>query len=177
MKYVLRRSLAYFIDCIVAFASVMVIIQWGILSHIRIPIGITNEWLMTSINMQLYVLFSISIPVWAYFTWFDSRKSKGTFGKRVFKLSVRDNDKRQLSLGTSFLRTLLKLLPWEVAHLGVIFPTPLYFESEPDMRLIPFIGISLFALYLLSIFMNEKKQTLYDMILGTRVVEKQLATK
>jgi uncharacterized RDD family membrane protein YckC len=90
MKYFLERTIAYFIDCIIAFAVVMLIIQWAVLSHVREFVGITDAWFQNSINMQLYVLITISIPVWIYFAYFDSVKSKGTFGKRVFKLGVRE---------------------------------------------------------------------------------------
>lgn len=172
MKYFLKRTLAYFIDCLIAFAVVMLVFQWGILSHIRDSIGITDAWFTSSINMQLYVLTTISIPVWAYFTYFDSNKSKGTFGKRIFKFSVEDSENQKISLQKSFLRTAFKLLPWEIAHIGVIFPTPLYFEDAPNLRILSYFGILLFIIYVLSILINAKKQSLYDKLLGTFVSTK-----
>lgn len=169
MKYFFKRTLAYFIDCFIAFAVVMLVFQWGILSHIRASIGITDAWFTNSFNMQLYVLTTISIPVWAYFIYFDSYKSKGTLGKQIFKFSVKDTKNQKISVQKSFLRTVLKLLPWEIVHIGVIFPTPLYFESEPNLRILSFLGILLFTLYVLSIIINSKKQSVYDKLLGTFV--------
>ena len=149
----------------------MLIIQWAILSHIRESLGITNQWFANSLNMQLYVLISISIPVWTYFTYFDSNRAKGTFGKRILKLSVCDKGKRKIRLRKSFQRTLLKLSPWEIAHLGVIFPTPMYFENEPDIRILTVVGFLLFLTYMLSILLNPDGKSIYDKLIGTKVTE------
>lgn len=169
MKYFFKRTLAYLIDCFIAFGTVMLIIQWSILNNIRGYIGITDTWFQNSINMQLYVLTTISIPVWIYFTYFDSEKSKGTFGKRIFKLQVTNNKNQKISIGKAFLRTILKLLPWEIAHIGVIWPTPLYYENEPVVRILSYVGLLLFTIYVISIWTNPKKRTVYDRIIGTTV--------
>lgn len=172
MKYFIERTLAYFIDCFIAFAVVMLIIQWAILSHLRESFGITDIWFQSSINMQLYVLTSISIPVWIYFAYFDSKKSKGTFGKRIFKLEVKDNKNQKISFGKSLCRTILKLLPWEIAHIGVIFPTPIYYENEPAVRILSYVGLLLFAIYVISIWTDSRKRTIYDKVMGTIVSKK-----
>lgn len=171
IKHFFKRALAYIIDCTICYAAVMLIIQWAILSNIRESIGITNEWFKSSLNMELYVLISISLPVWAYFTYFDSNKSKGTFGKRILKLSVYNTNHQKMGLGKSFQRTFLKLLPWEIAHLGVIFPTPMYFENEPTLRILTFIGMLLFIIYMSSILLNKNGQSIYDKMIGTKVIE------
>lgn len=172
MKYFIKRTFAYLIDCSIAFAAVMLIIQWAIFSHLREFIGITDTWFQSSTNMQLYVLTTISLPVWIYFTYFDSEKSKGTFGKRALKLEVKNNQYQNISVGKALLRTILKLLPWEIAHIGVIFPTPLYYENEPAVRLLSYIGLLLFAIYVISIWIDSKKRIIYDKITGTVVSEK-----
>ncbi|MFZ6052484.1 RDD family protein [Halocola ammonii] len=178
MKHLLQRGLAYYIDCIICFGAVMLILQWGILSNIRDDIGITDDWFRESWNMQLYVLTTISLPTWLYFAMFDSNHSKGTLGKRLFKLSVlRSEDSNRISFGKSFGRTILKLLPWEVAHLGVIFPTPLYFAKEPEIQPMTYIGIALFGIYVLSILLSKTNQSIYDYLLKTRVVKSSRKAK
>lgn len=170
MKHFLKRSLAYFIDCGIAYTLIMLVIQWAIFSNIRGSIGIDDDWFKNSWNTELYVLTSISLPVWIYFIYFDSRKTKGTFGKRLLKLKVVDSDARQMSLGKSFIRTALKLAPWEIAHIGVVFPTPMHYESDPQIRILTIVGIALFIAYILSILFSVQGRSLYDRILGTRVV-------
>jgi uncharacterized RDD family membrane protein YckC len=148
----------------------MLVFQWAILSQFRDLIGITDEWFKDSINMHLYVLLTISIPVWLYFAYFDSKYAKGTFGKRLFKLKLRSLPDRQISFGRSFLRTFLKLLPWEIAHLGVIYPEPVYFQQDADIHFVTYIGLLLFLVYVISIFVNRARQTLYDKVVNTHVV-------
>lgn len=172
MNYFLKRTAAYLIDCTICYAVVMLVIQWGILSFTREAIGITDEWLRLSLNLEAYVLLTISLPVWLYFTWMDSERTKGSIGKRVVGLAVRGRaEGGRISIGKSFTRTVLKLLPWEIAHLGVIFPTPMYFEEQPGIRILTLVGILLFAIYVISIFLSQKNQSLYDRLLATEVVQ------
>jgi uncharacterized RDD family membrane protein YckC len=157
MKYFLKRASAYLIDCIICYSVVMLVVQWAILSNFREQFGITENWFHNSINMELYVLITISLPVWVYFTLLDSKRFKGTFGKRLCKLTVyNDATEDKLEVSKSFFRTFLKLLPWEVAHLGIIFPTPMYFTKDPAVRFLTIAGGVLFALYATGIFLTKK---------------------
>lgn len=171
--YFIRRTLAYFVDCLIAFAGVMLIFQWAILTNLRSIFGINDDWFQNSINMHIYVLFSISIPVWLYFSYYDSIYSKGTFGKRFFKLKVVNTKIQKISFRKSLSRTILKLLPWEIIHIGIIYPKPIYFEDQPSMRILVFVGILLFVSYIISIFVIPKKQSFYDLLLGTMVLSKK----
>lgn len=170
MNYFSKRTLAYLLDCLISYTIVMLVIQLAILSQFRASLGITNEWLANSWNMQLYVLTTISFPIWLYFVYFDSEKSKGTFGKRMMKLSVCDNNEKRLELGKSFLRTFLKLSPWEIIHAGLIFPNPIYFENEPSTRIVVYGGIVLFVVYAVSIIFNTNRRSLYDQLIGSNVI-------
>ena len=170
MNYFIKRAIAYFVDCIIVFSIIMLVLQWAIFSQFRDVIGITDAWFRSSWNMQLYVLLSISIPVWLYFAYFDSKHSKGSFGKRLFKLSVKDNSGGGISFSKSLFRSILKLLPWEIAHIGVIWPTPIYFEAEPTVRILTIIGMALFLIYVFSILIDKDKRSLYDIVLNVNVV-------
>lgn len=170
MKYFLRRAIAYFVDCLCCYGVIMLVLQWAILSNLQPLLGIDEEWFQISLNVQLYVLLTISIPVWAYFTYFDSRESKGTIGKRLLKLSVVDDQQQRLDLYRSFQRTFLKLLPWEVAHLGVIWPEPIYFADEPNVRIFTIVGIILLAVYTFSVVLSTQQQSVYDKWLDTAVL-------
>jgi uncharacterized RDD family membrane protein YckC len=171
MKYFTQRAVAYIIDCMIAFTAVMLCIQWAILSQFRDQLGITEEWFRVSTHMQLYVFLTISLPVWTYFALMDSKTARGTLGKRIFKLKV-IRESRAESPGNcrSYLRTILKLLPWEIAHAGVIFPTPLYFEDEATLRAWTYVGIALLIGYVVSLMLSKKRQTIYDHMVGTQVI-------
>jgi len=171
MKYFLKRTLAYYIDCFIAFAAIMLVVQWAILSNIRGALGLTDAWFRNGFNVELYVLTTISLPVWMYFIYFDSNKSKGTFGKRWMKLMVVDQQQQKIGLSKSFLRTFMKLAPWEIIHIGLMLPTPIHYQKEPEIRLVTILGIGLFVGLAVSILLNAHKQSLYDRILGTQVIE------
>lgn len=171
MKHFLRRAAAYIIDCIICYTLIMLVLQWAILSNVRTLIGITDDWFRDSIHMELYVLLTISLPVWIYFIYFDSNRSKGSFGKRIMRLSVYDEYGERISLWSSFKRTFLKLLPWETAHLGIIFPVPMYIVENPDLRILTIIGILLFIVYALCIIVHPKGRSIYDKMIGTVVLE------
>lgn len=173
-----KRALAYFIDCIICYSLVMLIIQWAILSQFREQLGITTTWLANGLNMEIYVLTSISFPVWIYFSLLDSHLAKGTLGKRILKLSVTKADSSgKISFPKSFLRTILKLLPWEIAHLGVNFPTPMYFDANPELRVLPILGMALLMINTISMLISRNGQTLYDLAINTEVTEKRFIPK
>ncbi|MFK8011748.1 MAG: RDD family protein [Marinicellaceae bacterium] len=145
-------------------------LQWIILTPVRQYAGIDEIWFHDSINMQLYVLITISLPVWLYFLLLDSYKCNGTFGKRLMKLTVLNQmNHKRLTLKKSLIRTIFKLLPWEIAHIGVIFPVPIYYAENPNIRILTIIGLLLFMLYFMSIFFNKKSQSFYDQLLNTQV--------
>lgn len=163
--------MAYVIDCSVVFLVVMLVIQWLVLAPVRNSFGISELWFHDSVNMQMYVFLTISLPVWFYFAFLDSYKFKGTIGKRLMKLNVYNKqNSTRISLHKSFIRTIFKLLPWEIAHIGVIFPEPLYFAQNPDIRMLSIAGLVLFTVYFISIYLDKNSQSLYDKLLDTKVV-------
>lgn len=164
------RYLAYTIDCIIAFGFVMLLFQWALLSNIREYLGINDSWFQDPWNMEFYVLTTISLPVYLYFAYLDSKAGRGTLGKRLMHLKVvSSKDEQRLNLGTSLIRAVLKLLPWELIHIGIIFPTPLYYQENGKIRILTYIGIGLFVIYVFGAIFHSKKQTLYDLILQTKV--------
>lgn len=170
MKYLMKRATAYLIDCIIAFTIVMLLFQWVVLSHVRGFFGITDLWFHDSWNMWLYVFISISLPIWFYFSYLDCRISKGTIGKRVMKLELTNLNRSKIGFGKAAVRTVLKLLPWELAHIGVIFPSPLYYNPEPSVRTLTVLAIILFIVYVIYISVAKSNQSLYDKLLGTQVI-------
>lgn len=173
MKYTFKRTLAYLIDYALAFGLVMLLIQWAILTPLRPSLGITDTWFRNSWNMEFYVLLTISLPVWIYFTLQDASAKKGTVGKRIMKLAVVDaQTSERISYARAYFRTFLKLLPWEIAHAGVIFPEPSYYMDEPDVRILSIVGLVLFFVYFFSILLNKQHLSIYDKWVGVRVEEK-----
>lgn len=167
--YILRRIAAYFIDCVLAFLFYL-ITQTTVLAVVRKMISENNEWMKVGWNSEIYTIITISIPVWLYFTFTDSRLMRGSIGKRIIKLEVLSADSKQaISVKKSFARTVLKLLPWELAHIGNNFPVPMYFTKEPELRLGFILSGVILMVYIFSFIINKSNRTVYDLLMGTKV--------
>ena len=146
----------------------MLIIQGLVLLQFRNELGLSEDWMHDPWHMEVYVLLSISLPVWMYFSFFDQTK-RGTPGKRIMSLKISTGDDRNLGFTLAFIRTIFKLLPWELAHIGVIFPRPLYFNTQDDIRFATYAGIGLLIVYVISLIISKDRRTLYDHLTGSRV--------
>lgn len=169
MKNFLQRAAAYLIDTAICYFFIIIVIQWAIVSHIREHLGMTDEWFRDSWNLEFYVILSISLPIWAYFIYLDSERGKGTFGKRIFHLQVTNLKNNPISIQKNAIRTFFKLAPWELAHIGVIFPTPMHFDSDPQLRIMTIVGLLLFIGFAASIIPSSTHQSFYDLWIQTRV--------
>ena len=168
-QYILKRSLAYFIDVSIIYAVLMLVFQLLILTPIRTHFGIEENWFRNGWNVQWYVWLTISLPTWLYFICSEASNRQATFGKRIFKLKVLDSKtESKITMLKSITRTALKLLPWELIHVGLNLPQPVWFENNPGFRFIVLLGTILFAVYFIMVLV--KRRTLYDIILNTIVV-------
>lgn len=168
--YLWRRFAAYLIDCSLGFGLAMLFIQLLLVQYLHLIPGIDDAFLSDPWNMLTYVLLTISLPVYLFFSFFDASKNRGTPGKRWLGLQINTLDQKQLPFSKAFIRTVLKLLPWEIAHMGVIFPQPIYYTENPQTPWLSLLGLLLLLIYFLSIAFHKKSQSLYDQLLQTQVV-------
>jgi uncharacterized RDD family membrane protein YckC len=170
-----KRLLAYLLDCTIGYLVLLLLVQAVILAPVRESVGLTDDWFRDPVNTYLYVFITISLPMILYFTLFDSSRWQASPGKRLFGLQT-VNAQRQTSVafGKAFLRNLLKLLPWEISHIGVLFPTPIFYETDPQLRILSLLAILLAVLYLLSAVLHPQKRTVYDVVTGVLVAPKKI---
>lgn len=76
----------------------------------------------------------------------------------------------RISFGRALLRTVVKLIPFEVNHAVMFLPVPMAGEPNPGFR--PgFILVSLLMMvYLASVILTRRKQSIHDLVAGTVVV-------
>ena len=122
-------------------------------------------------ELALYLMVTVSFPVWVYFTWMESSSRKATLGKRLLQLEVADAFGARISIGRAVVRTLVKLIPWELTHLTLCLPTPIFYEGSED-RLRPgfWFAYGLIGIYLAAALMTRRKQSVHDLAAGTYVV-------
>jgi uncharacterized RDD family membrane protein YckC len=95
-----KRLLAYWLD-FVLLASLLVGLQWLLYAASS---GFPFDKLEKGYQIELWVLLSMSLPVWCYFIYYERRHGY-TPGKRLLKLKVTNNKGRNLSFSQALVRT------------------------------------------------------------------------
>ena len=132
------------------------------------------EWLFADrVRAQVTVFLILTLPVSLYFALGDASLKQGTRGKQRVGLKVEDQHGSQIGLGRSLLRAALKFIPWELSH---TFLWEIAFTNGEPSALInygyAFIYL-LIGLNIASVLMTKTKQSLYDLLAGTYVVQEQ----
>jgi uncharacterized RDD family membrane protein YckC len=161
-----RRLGAYVID-VVLVAGILVGTQF-LLS--RITNGFPFNLLTTGLRIEIWVFLTVSLPTWLYFAYFESSDRQATLGKRLFKLRVTDTNQQPIGFWRAFIRTLIKLIPWELTHVVLFFPTPIMTDPNPSPRLGLFLVYPLLVLYMVSIIFTPRKRSIHDLLVGTLVL-------
>jgi len=121
---------------------------------------------------ELTGFFMITLPVSLYFILCECSKWQGTLGKRKMGIRVVDRFGQRIGIVRSVVRTVIKFLPWEVAHFGIwqlILPSTL---SEMTILIILNAVNLAILVYLLIPLTNKRKENIYDWSAGTMVIHK-----
>lgn len=154
-----RRLKELLIDYI--FILIYLLLLFGIVMGIYFVVlkGIPefNEW-----QSQIVATVTSVIPIILIFAYFDY--NKGSIGKQKSGLKLHYKNK---NFGASLIRNIIKFLPWQLAHIGVIHGI----YSEFDSLAIIFTNLSM-ALVLVMLIMSlvrKDKRHLGDLIAGTQI--------
>lgn len=143
---------------IIAYLVILLIVNLGIIFFIFKG---TPEY--TEAQVQLIATFTSVVPIIIIFSYLDYF-TKGSIGKRVSGLKLTYTNHR---FSSSLLRNIIKFLPWQLGHAGVIHGM----YSDFDMTAIiiansgTFLGL---VLLFMGLFRNDKRH-LADFIAGTKV--------
>ncbi len=154
---VLRRSAAYLADILILFA-VLFPQGWAVVLAVGFsPASGVQIWQATLLNF--------SIPAWLYFTLCDSLWGGKTLGKRLLRLKVTTSSGQPLSLSRALLRTSVKLLPWELAHIGGFA-----LEAAPAWQWAAIVLSNLLiVVYLVAAIATRGHRSVHDWVAGTEV--------
>lgn len=167
MKLAFKRLLAYWLDFVILVLC-LVTPQW-IVSVITS--GFPFKGFHTGFQIELWVVLTISVPVWAYFILFELLKQQ-TLGKRLLKLAVTNDEGSKVNLKQAFLRTFVKLLPWELTHIIILIPEPMWNVMEPKNSFLIYIPNFIMLLYIVILFMNKGVKGVHDYLPHTRVIQR-----
>lgn len=160
------RFLAYTVDFLVMLLAV-VVFQFGFRYATG---GVVNDSLTTPLLLYIWVLLTVTLPVYLYFILSEYLPAHATIGKRLFGLKVVSN-KGKVTGWQATVRNFIKVtLPWEATHLALFFPTPILLNpSSDEFRLTLFIPYIIFGIYGAYLIFTKGRTTLHDAIAGTNV--------
>ena len=128
---------------------------------------------------QLIAFSTLTLPVFLYFFLQEKSAQKATIGKRALRLQVEMIQDTSNHTQGILIRTVLKLLPWEIAHWGIQW---MAFYIKKEMGLPIWVWVVLIVpqvvafFYFVSMLFTRGALSLYDAIAGTKVV-KQVVNK
>lgn len=164
-QFVLWRLAAYLLDVVIV-ALLVQVTQWLFWWWTG---GQLQGRLQTGWQFEAWILSTVSLPVWLYFSLFEASRLRATPAKRWLGLQIVDTHQNRLSFGKALLRTILTLLPWEITHVTLFLPTPIWYDAQVEFRIGFAIAYGLLILYILPIFYTEQRQSLPDFICGSQV--------
>lgn len=118
----------------------------------------------TEMQAQLIATFTSVIPIILIFSYLDYFKN-GSIGKRVSGLKLTYTNQR---FSSSLLRNIIKFLPWQLGHVGVIHG--IYSDFDMTAIMIANSGTFLGLVLLFMGLFRKDKRHLGDLIAGTKVV-------
>lgn len=163
MAIILRRIMAFSID------SLFLAVYAGLLFFFVSPV--VRPWFTNSAQQaELAGFLLLTLPFVLYFVVSEASAWSGSIGKRLLRLRVLDNDgKKKISVSQSVKRSVVKFLPWELAHFAIwnafVFESALYGAAIGALILC----YALLLLYAVGLLLKSHRP-LYDLMAHTVVV-------
>ena len=162
MELVVRRAIAFFFDCALMFA-----VLWPIGLLVQKVTGLKPEG-----GMQVWytLLLNFSLPVWIYFTLSDASRSGASVGKKWMKISVHDaGGAAPPSIPRAFVRTAVKLLPWELVHISAFALSNDFAQFTLRQTLGITVANGLFIGYAVLTIASGGRRSIHDFAVNTAV--------
>lgn len=155
-----NRLLSLLIDYVVICVYLMIFFLLSSMVYLFLG-GIPN---FTELQTQFISAFTSVIPIILIFTFLDYHQ--GTPGKRMLKLKISFNHH---SHSNYLLRNIIKYLPWQIAHVGVIHG--IYSHFDLLSQFFTYGSLMLLAVMLYMGLFTQNKRHLADYIAGSRVIQ------
>ena len=165
---VLRRLVAYSVDCGLLFFGLLVLqaILFGV--NPMVALMRTGQQ-FTPTQLHLWVFATVSTPSLLYFALMLRSSRQATLGMRLLKLKVADAGGGQIGFGQSLLRSAVMLMPFELNHAVMFHLLPSDAPPPPSY----FIGLVvcwvLIAAYIATMLLTRRRQSVHDLFAGTVV--------
>lgn len=164
MHLIFKRILAWIIDwvLIILYACLL----FGTMM-ILASLGIVKLEELHPVQGQLIGFLTLTLPVVLYFILFEIGRSHATPGKRAMKIEVIGTP---LTTGQIILRNVIKFLPWELAHAGILWINYINSPETPLWIWFLLIGPQVVVIvYFMTMVATKGSRSLYDLLAKTRV--------
>jgi uncharacterized RDD family membrane protein YckC len=158
--------------------AIYIILLFGIsvgVTWVMNTLGRPVSWPENPLVGDLIAFLILVLPVILYFTLQESSSRQSTWGKRKWRLLVVNGKGERLTFGRAFIRSLLKFLPWQIAHTCLFHwhGWPLA-PAEPTLLVLVGFGLVylLVGLYIASALITKDHRTPYDWAAGSYVIER-----
>lgn len=163
------RCLAFGLDYIVIALYLVTITVLSLALNAAFPL-VPRLLFSNPVAGQVTGFLTITFPVTLYFALLESSPWQATWGKQRQRLKVIRTTGERLSRARALGRTLLKFIPWELAHTCI---WQVSFAPQPPSPLVT-AGFALVWILVganvVSLWLSKSHQTLYDQVAGTYVV-------
>jgi len=168
------RLKAFGFDYLIIFAYIVVL--FGVNFGIIMSGGVLEEaspLFSLPVVKDAIAFLTLILPVALYFTIQESSPHQATWGKRKVGIRVVNAKGETLTRWRAFVRALVKLLPWQIAHTSIYhikgFP---FAPAEPSPMVWFGFGLAygLVGIYIASALISKKHRTPYDWAAGSYVI-------
>ncbi len=168
-----KRLLAFLLDYLVISVYIVTLTVVSMLI-LRSGAGPALTGLFANpVRADLFAFLSLVLPVILYFAILESGPRQATWGKQRMRLCVTDEQGVRLTLPRALLRSVVKFLPWQIAHSSLfhIPGWPMNVVDVPTASVIGFlvVWILIFA-WLGFLIFHPSQRAPYDLFAGSRVV-------
>jgi uncharacterized RDD family membrane protein YckC len=160
-RLILRRLLAYAIDVFLLAAILLPLATGAAL--------LLGAEAVTGPQVWARQLVLVSAPAWCYFIVTDHAWGGRSVGKRVLGLRTREEIGEPPSWSSAIARTALKLLPWELVHVGFFALSASFDRVAPHQLVVAGTAYALMLLYFVVAYRHGGTRSLPDLVAGTRV--------
>ena len=169
-----QRLKAFGFDYIPISAYIIVLfgVSMGVIKAVDY-LGQPISWPENVLLSDAIAFATLILPVALYFTLQESSPHQASWGKRKVGLRVVAANGGTLTRKRAFVRSLLKLLPWQIAHTSIfhIEGWPLEAAEPTPWVTAGFVLVwVLVGIYFLTALFTKEHRTPYDWVAGSYVV-------
>ena len=169
-----RRLKAFAFDYLFILAYILVLLGVCLGVNLAVgPLANISPLFAFPVFLDAMSFVILILPVILYFTLQEGSSRKATWGKRKAGLRVVNASGDRLTRRQALVRSLVKLLPWQIAHTSIYHIEGLPFapvEPPPPVMAGFVLVYLLVGIYIASALISKEHRTPYDWAAGSCVI-------